>query len=224
MSGPAAPNPPSPAAGAPNIFPTSPSLLLMAERKRPDWPSIRRAYVEGEAVDPDRDPNQRNWPSLAEVAVVFGLSEAALKVHSRKENWPGLRLEHQTDIDTARRRRLVEQRADQAAQLDRRALSNAEGGMALIGMRLTHLIGREQDKIPAARGERVDAPELAALGLAARRWLQVKAQVMGQPDVDAPSVDAVERELAVSEALVAARLAEHLAEHVRSEAEQATEV
>ena len=96
--------------------------------------------------------------------------------------------------------------------------------MALIGMRLTYLIGREQDKVPAARGERVDAPELAALGLAARRWLQVKAQVMGQPDVDAPSVDAVERELAVSEALVAARLAEHLAEHVRSEAEQATEV
>ena len=96
--------------------------------------------------------------------------------------------------------------------------------MALIGMRLTHLIGREQEKAQPLRGERVDAPELAALGLAARRWLQVKAQVFGQPMLDAPSIDEVERELAVSEALVAARLAAHLAEHVAAETEQSSEV
>ena len=196
----------------------------MGTAKRIDWPSVRRTFVEGQAVDVDGDPNHRNWPSLGEVAALHGLSEPAVKVHSRKENWLALRLEHQTDIDTVRRRRLVEQRADQASKLDRRALSNAEGGMALIGIRLTHLISRESEKSAPQRGDRIDAPELAALGLAARRWLQVKAQVLGQPDVDGPTVDDVERELAVSEALVAARLAAHLAEHVQAEAEQTTEV
>lgn len=186
---------------------------------RIDWPTIRAEYVHGQAVDPDGDPSQRHWPTLDELAATHGIARITIGHRSAKESWSTLRAEHQADIDQERKRRLVEQRGEQAAALDRRALTNAEAGMSLIGMRLSHMVTTEAAKPQADRGARLEGSELASLGLAARRWLQVKAVVLGQPDIDTPSIDELERQALVAETLVAARLAEHLAEHVRAEAE-----
>lgn len=187
--------------------------------QRVDRAAIRASYVEGVAKDPDGDPTDRVWPSLDEVATLHGISRTTVIRRSMAEHWPDLRKEFQANVETERKRRFIEQRGEQAAALDRRALTNAEGGMALIGMRLTSLIVHEADKPERDRGRSLDGRELASLGLAARRWLQVKAAVLGQPDLDTPSIDELERQALVAETLVAARLAEHLAEHVRAEAE-----
>lgn len=186
---------------------------------RIDWPAVRRDYVEGRAVNPDGDPNARTWPTLEELATLHPAGISTIRTRSAREHWPDLRSSYQAEIEAGRKRQLIEQRGEQAAALDRRALTNAEAGMSLIGMRLSHMVTTEAAKPLADRGQRLEGSELASLGLAARRWLQVKAAVLGQPDIDTPSIDELERQALVAETLVAARLAEHLAEHVRAEAE-----
>lgn len=179
---------------------------------RPDWPAIRAHYVEGAAADPDGDPNARTWPTLAEVAALHGVSERATAQHSSREHWPAQREEFQRSVDDARRRALVEERATKVASVDKRGLTAADAGLALVGKRLEHLtrteIGKGQDA-----GQGVEAQELAALGLAARRWVQVKDAVIGKPSPDEMPDDATqERDQRVAEAVLAARLAEHRAQ------------
>lgn len=180
-----------------------------------DWQAMQASYVEGTALDPDGDPGRRNWPTLAEVAETFGASHDRVRKRAAAAHWTELRERFQGEMDDARRRLLVEQRAGAAAGIDRRAMSAAEAGLALIGQRLTYLVTTETAKsrqAPADVGKTVSATELANLGLAAKRWVQVKGEVMGQPAPEELADEAaLERDLRVGESLLAARLAEHVA-------------
>lgn len=179
-------------------------------RGRVDWPRFRERYVCGVAEDQDGDPSLRSWPTLGEIAVLAGVSLATVNERSAKEGWTRLREDHQAEVEQERRRALVVEQAGRAASIDRRGLTVADAGLALVGQRLTFLVQRERGLAPNERGRTVPAGELAALGLAARRWLQVKQAVMGQA-LDLDDETLLERELALAERDVAARLAEHVA-------------
>lgn len=179
---------------------------------RINWQLVRASYVEGTAHDPDGDPNHRAWPSLAEVAALHGCGLRSVTRRSSAENWPAMREEYQREVDEERRRLVVADRAQKVASIDRRGLTNADAGLALVGRRLEHLVRTEANRPQQEVGAGVDARELAALGLAARRWVQVKDQVIGRPSPDeVPDEATQERDLRVGEAMMAARLAEHLA-------------
>lgn len=179
--------------------------------RRIDWTVVRATYVEGVAHDPDGDPDARTWPTLAEVATLHGIGERAVASHSSAGHWPEARDEFQRDVDERRRRLVVEDRAKKVASVDKRGLTAADAGLALVGRRLEHITRAEIARgVDAGAG--VEARELAALGLAARRWVQVKDQVIGRPSPDDVPDDATqERDLRVAEAVLAAQLAEHRA-------------
>lgn len=178
---------------------------------RIDWPAIRAHYVEGTASDPDGDPSARNWPTLEEVAALHGVSYRAVATHSAREEWPRLREAFQAEVDQARRRAIVDKRVAQVTSIDGRGLTAADAGLALVGRKLEVITRREIERGQDA-GVGVDPRELATLGLAARRWVQVKDAVVGKSGVEEePDEAAMERELRVAEALLAARIAEHRA-------------
>lgn len=186
---------------------------------RPDWPAVRAAYVEGHATDPDADPNARTWPTLEEVAALHGVSYRAVAQHSSRERWPALREEFQRQVDEERRRLLAEDRGRKVASIDGRALTSADAGLALVGRRLGLLVRTETDRGNDA-GKGVDAAELAALGLAARRWVQVKDMVIGKAVEDVPDEAVQERDQRVAEQVLAAKLAEHVAERLADVADE----
>jgi hypothetical protein len=178
---------------------------------RHDWGPVRERYVTGMAVDPDGDPAARSWPTFAEVAALFGIPEGTVHQRATAERWTEQRDQYRLDVEQERRRRLRDEHAGKALQVDRRGLSAAEAGLALVGQRLEWLIGQERARVGSDRGAGVPAGELAALGLAARRWIQVKAAVLGATLSDEATSDDLERELRVGEQTVAAQLAEHIA-------------
>lgn len=187
------------------------------------WDELRAGYVEGTAVDPDGDPTKRSWPSLDDVARLFGVNPTTVRKMSAKEHWADQREAFQIETERVRRQRLAEQRADQALRVDERGLDAAEAGMNLIGTRLGALIRAEPENV-ADRGKSLDASELAALGLAAKRMLDVKAAVMGGGAATViESLDELERQARVEEALLAAELAAHIASRRAEEAEDESE-
>lgn len=181
--------------------------------RRLPWDEMRAAYVMGAAIDPDRDPHRRTWPTLDEVAQLFGASPGMVRTRSGRERWPEQREAFQADAEAARRRWLIDDRAERAGRVDERSLQVAEAGMALVGTRLTVIIRAQDGHVPDLRGIGIDARELAALGLAAKRFTDVKAHVMGQPST-APedTLDELERAARVEERKIAEELAAFLAE------------
>lgn len=182
-----------------------------------DWPTIRAAYIEGNATDPDGNPLDRAWPTQAEIAALHGISARAVATRSAREGWTAQREAHQAEVDRARREVLAQETAGKVTSIDRRALTSADAGLSLINQRMTFLVRAE-----IARGENagqgVSAAELAALGLAGRRWLQVKDGVMGRGVGPEESGD-VERDLRVAEGVLAAKLAAHRAAREGDEAD-----
>ena len=175
--------------------------------KRFNWHIIRAAYIEGGIADETRDAFARIYPTLEEVATLHGASLFTVRNKAASEHWIEQREAFQIEVENARRRSIIERRGDQSERLDDRGLSSAEAGLALVGMRLTWLIQREQREQESQRGVNVDARELTALGLAAKRFVDVKAQILGQSATSAEAtVDELERELVVEDR----RLAEEL--------------
>lgn len=187
--------------------------------RRLPWDDMRAAYVMGHAVDPDRDPHRRSWPTLDEVATLHGANASHVRTRASAEDWTGQREQFQVETEAARRRWLIDDRAERATRVDDRGIQVAEAGLALVGTRLTRLI-RTQDQLEAdARGTGIDARELAALGLSAKRFIDVKAHVMGQPST-APedTLDELERRQRVEERKLAEELAEFIAVRQAEEA------
>lgn len=177
-----------------------------------DWPLVRALYIEGRADNPDGDPLLRTWPTLADTALEFGISRRAVEQRASRDGWTAQRDDHQQEVDRRRRDALATESAGQVASIDRRGLANADAGLALVQHRMTFLVRAELERADGQVGKGVSAAELAALGLAARRWVQVKDAVTGRgtaPEGD--ELDPTERDLLLAERMLAARFAEHRA-------------
>jgi hypothetical protein len=198
----------------------------MAKHPRVNWPQVRAAYIEGHIIDPQRDAFTRAWPTLEEVAALHGIHHGTVEVRAAREKWLDQRQTFQTDVEQARRRWLVENRTERVSRIDDRGLSDAEAGLALVGMRLTHLLHAEQSQPETQRGRAVDARELSALGLAGKRFLDMKAQIMGQPlTAGEQTVDELERQARVEELKLAEELVAFIAERqAELEADELAEV
>lgn len=178
--------------------------------QRIDWPAVRAMYVEGQASNPDGDPNLRTWPTQADVALAFGISERSVASRSSAQGWTAQREEFQAEVDRARREALVVETAEKVTSIDRRALTIADAGLSLLSHRVSFLVKAEIERQQDA-GKGVSATEMAALGLAARRWVQVRDAVIGRPGQGGDEADDTERDLRVAEQVLAARIAEHRA-------------
>lgn len=180
--------------------------------RRP-WPDIRAAYVEGVATDPDGDPSKRSWPTLEELSVTWGVPHSTMKHKSRAEGWVEQRETFQAELDAARRRTLIQERSDRAVRVDDRALTASEAALSLVGIRLTRLVRLQQALGADARGGGIDARELAQLGLATKRFVDVKAHVMGQPSTTPEAeLDEMERAQRIEERKLAESMAAFIAE------------
>ena len=189
-------------------------------RSRRNWDEVRAAYVEGHIPDTSK-PFVRDWPTLPEIATLFGIRFATVEQRSGSEHWSDQREAFQADVEAARRRHVFEQRVEQSTRTDDRGLSNAEAGLGLVGMRLTYLLNGQAALAQNERGRGVDARELSALGLAGKRFLDMKAQILGQPltAAEGASADAEEREARVADARLAEQLVAFIAERQAEDAE-----
>lgn len=180
-----------------------------------DWLTIRRAYVEGRAEDPDSDPTKRVWPTLEELSILHGLHVRTVERRSRDEHWGQQREQFQLDVERQARERNAKERADQIGSIDGRGLRAADAGLAMVGHRLAHLLRNVGTQTPTQRGADLHARELSTLGLAAWRFVRVKDAVLGTLSlVDEPDEATVEREQQLGEEMLAARLALRHAERL----------
>lgn len=180
---------------------------------RRNWREIRASYVEGLATDPDGDPSQRSWPTLQEVADLHGVSVSHMKHRAAKEKWTEARDEYQAELDALRRRTLLQERADRSVRVDDRALTASEAALSLVGIRLTRLVNLQRNMTADQRGGGIDARELAQLGLATKRFVDVKAHVMGQPSTTPEAeLDEMERRQRIEERNLAESMAAFIAE------------
>lgn len=180
-----------------------------------DWLSIRRAYVEGRAQNPDSDPLARVWPTLEELAILHGLHVRTVERRSRDEGWIRQREQFQLDVEKQARERTAAERAAAVGSIDTRGLSAADAGLAMVGHRLAHLLRNANAQAQTQRGADLHARELSTLGLAAWRFVRIKDAVLGTLSlVDEPDDAIVEREQQLGEEMLAARLALRHAERL----------
>lgn len=163
--------------------------------RRVNWDELRASYVEGDVPDPGQNPFRRVYPTLEEVSVLHGVEFARVRQRSAQEGWVAQRERFQAEVEEARRRHLRDQKVEQTTRIDDRGLSNAEAGLGLVSMRLTFLLNAQTRLAHAERGTGIDARELSTLGLAAKRFLDLKAQIMGQPSTadEGRTLDEIER-------------------------------
>lgn len=178
------------------------------QTSRPDWYRLRSTYVEGITGPND----ERIWPTLEDIADTNGLAFQTVKAHSRQGAWQEERETFRAELDAERRRAIFEARKDQLVKMDERALSAAEGGLALVGTAITALVNsvvRAQQANTTA--PRIDGRELSALGLAGKRFMEVKAQAVGQVVAsEQETLDDIEMAQRRVEAELAQRIQEHL--------------
>ena len=122
-------------------------------------------------------------------------------------------------FERERRRHLSQQLAETAVRIDERGLASAETGLELVGTRLAYLLNEQTTSLEAEQGRSVDARELAALGLAGKRFLEMKAHVLGQP-LSAPgeNVDELERQARIEDRRLAEALITFIAQRAADEA------
>lgn len=186
---------------------------------RHDWQTIRAHYVEGGTEGPDADPSKRVWPTLDDLALLYGVHPSTIYKRSAREHWPDQREQHQAQIDRERREALVRERGQRAASIDQRALSASEAGLALVGHRLGFVMAAQAQLEQGHRGAGIDAREQSSLALAAWRWVRVKDAVLGTPTAgEEPTLDEMEREQRVEETMLAATLAARAAAREQDEA------
>lgn len=171
-----------------------------------DWQRLSGDYIEGF----DHGNGERLWPTYEDIAAAADVSLQSVQARGRVGAWAAKREAFRIELDQERRRAILESRTQQLVDIDRRALSASEGGIALVGTRLTWLVNQTVEDRRQDREPRVDARELAALGLAAKRFMEVKAIVSGQPLAEGQeTLDEAERALLVFEMEMAARVEEH---------------
>lgn len=157
------------------------SALMASHAQRPrrryDWPAIRARYVEGH---PEGD--RHVWPTLAEVAEHFNVSQYRVREVSASERWPQLRASQSAELEAERRRARTRVIATTAAELDAAAASTAD-----LGMRLTL---SELDEMASDPAGPIDTHRLLRLARAADRFFALGQRALGTRLHDAGRVHA----------------------------------
>lgn len=193
-----------------------PKRRLTGGGKRPDievydWEAPTTTYIEGRAVDPDGDPLARIWPTLADIAVEYGIPVSTVRHRSAQYDWQGQRDEFISGVEAERKRLVITKTGAVAARIDNAALHAAEAGTRLLSRRLERM-ARAEAEAQARDGDRaigahVDAQEVNQISLGLYRMQRVRAVATGQ-EVDVPDAAAQEAELRRSERSIASRIHE----------------
>lgn len=171
-----------------------------------DWLAVKRDYIEG-IVGPN---DERMWPTIDDLAARLGVSHDAVKVRSAQGAWPDAREQFRVELDGERRRAIFESRKEQLVSIDKRALTSAEAGIALVGTALSRIV-REQNVDAGLVPPRIDPKQLTGLGLAAKRFMEVKAAATGQvAPSEQETLDEVELAARRAEESLAARIQAHV--------------
>lgn len=155
-------------------------------KRRYDWDTVRAAYVEG-VKDED---GQHRWPSLNEVADLFEVPANRCREHASKEQWTEQRAAYQSHLEKVRQERRAQELAQEASELDSRALNSAKAGLGLVTSRLGEIAQslKEHQKEQQRRVESgqprdfqpgLDAKELETLARAAVAWHQLGGRAIG---------------------------------------------
>jgi hypothetical protein len=85
---------------------------------RPDWPSIKRDYVE-------------TTLTLAEVGAKWGVRRGTLSARATRENWNDQKQQFAANLEQARRKKIIAQRSEEQAKFHSNTfkLANAQLGM-----------------------------------------------------------------------------------------------
>lgn len=90
---------------------------------RPDWPSIKRAYVETTAT-------------LAEVQTAWSVKRGTLSARATRENWHDQKQQFAAKLETAQREKSIAKRAAEQAQFDNAVIAIAKGQLGMIARQL----------------------------------------------------------------------------------------
>ena len=167
-------------------------------RRKPhryNWDAIRTAYVEG-VVD-EKNPDERQWGTLADVAAMFDAGANRVREKSADEHWPEQRVMYQKQLTERRQRKRASELGKAAVDLDSKALNVSKLGIAMVTTRLAE-IAQEVQARAATKAETqarieaglpveayllkpaVDARELDTLGRAAEQFHRLGLRALGE--------------------------------------------
>jgi len=164
--------------------------------RRHPWPEVKQVYVEGQI----NDDGERKWPSMEHVAELFDISPQRVRGKAAEENWTEQRAAFQAHIEKVRQERRAQELAQEAVELDSRALNAAKTGMTLINARMNE-IGQQVQKVQRRKREAaeegrddesdvpsLDAREVEMLARAAQAWHQLGGKAIGDVDTSRTEV------------------------------------
>lgn len=151
-------------------------------RRKYDWDNARIAYVEG-MVD---DNGERHFPTLQEVSEEFIIPPHRVRERSSKESWKEQRAAFQAHLDKVRQDKRAKELAQDAVDMDSKALASAKAGLQLVQARLGELAQalqrarREAQEHPDEHPPPAfDSRELDSLARAAQGWHQLSSKAIG---------------------------------------------
>jgi hypothetical protein len=166
-------------------------------RGRHDWEAIRAAYTEGMPKDDADNDEDREWPTLEEVAERFDIRADQVRRRAGKESWSLQRVAVQRRIADTRTKKRASALARESVEFDTRTLSIAKMGQGAIAMRVAEILQdahqHQQRRTEAAQRTAagqpsdwrdyvspVDARELDSLARAAQTFQMMGRKAMGE--------------------------------------------
>lgn len=155
---------------------------ISANRKRFDWPEIKRRYVEGV-----KGSEQIVWPSLDEVAAHFNVGPTRVREKSAQEGWVTLRARFQQQVEATRQQARAAALAQRGTKVDTTALDAATVGLQLC-LAALQAKAQEYQEARTAAGPggsvkvRIDALEQTRLAQAVDLWHKIGMRAVGDPD------------------------------------------
>jgi len=176
-------------------MPSAVMVIGPTGRKRYDWLTIKRVYVEG-YVNAD---GGQVWPSQTETAELLEIPRSRLAERCAAEHWADDRAVYQAHLEAVKQRKRIEGLAQDAVEVDSNALRAAKLGIQLGVQRLGEIAkavqrravaeGREQAEAKSAGLDWepdqfampvVQANELGALATAVGGWHQIARKALGE--------------------------------------------
>lgn len=168
---------------------------------RTDWHLVRRDYIEGVRNDPDGDPLDMHWPTLAELAKKYGIKEPTIGARSARERWSAQKRSFVSQIEIKQRAARMREMKKEGIAFDKNVLAIGKLGVNIVVRRLAEITkaAGQREALSEAfirqmeRGETpdvsvmgdmadFDAKELSMLADAAQRFTELGRSVIGVPD------------------------------------------